>query len=159
MQEIDYKSALSRMASYCSKSEQCIKNVIEKMAKWELTKEEKEEIIHYLIQEKYIDERRYAEFYAKDKHRFQQWGKNKIGMMLRAKEISEENIRNALSLIESDDYEEQLYELLESKFKKIKYESLYDAKGKLFRYGCSKGFESELVLKTCDKIINGSLKK
>ena len=97
MQEIDYKSALSRMASYCSKSEQCIKNVIEKMAKWELTKEEKEEIIHYLIQEKYIDERRYAEFYAKDKHRFQQWGKNKIGMMLRAKEISEENIHNAIS--------------------------------------------------------------
>ena len=91
------------------------------MAKWELTKEEKEEIIHYLIQEKYIDERRYAEFYAKDKHRFQQWGKNKIGMMLRAKEISEENIRNALSLIESDDYEERLYKLLESKLKKIKY--------------------------------------
>ena len=80
-------------------------------------------------------------------------------MMLRAKEISEENIRNALSLIESDDYEERLYKLLESKFKKIKYESLYDAKGKLFRYGCSKGFESELVLKTCDKIINESLKK
>lgn len=129
------------------------------MANWELTKEEKEEIIHYLIQEKYIDERRYAEFYTKDKLRFQQWGKNKIGMMLRAKDISEENIRNALSIIESDDYEEQLYELLESKFKKIKYESLYDAKGKLFRYGCSKGFESELVLKTSDKVINESLKK
>lgn len=129
------------------------------MAKWELTKEEKEEIIHYLIQEKYINEERYAEFYAKDKHRFQQWGKNKIGMMLRSKEISEENICNALSLIESDDYEERLYKLLESKLKKIKYESLYDAKGKLFRYGCSKGFESELVLKTCDKIINESLKK
>ena len=73
-----------------------------------------------------------------------------------------------------EDYEQmkaEVFKLLKIKYalivvnedpleiKKIKYESLYDAKGKLFRYGCSKGFESELVLKTCDKIINESLKK
>ena len=158
MQEIDYKSALAKMASYCSKSEQCVKNVMDKLSKWDLSDSDKEKIVNYLIQEKFIDEERYANFYAKDKHRFQQWGKNKIAMMLRSKGIDDNLIRNALSFIEIEDYEDQLYLLLNNKLKKIKFESLYDAKGKLFRYGTSKGFESELVLKISDKVIKESLR-
>lgn len=156
MQEIDFKSALAKMAAYCSKSEQCIKNVRDKLSKWELSEKEKDEIINYLIQEKFIDEERYTLFYVKDKHRFQHWGKNKIAMMLQAKGIKKNIIEDALSNIEEIDYNEQLYTLLRNKFRQLKFNSLYEAKGKLYRFGCSRGFESDIVIKISEKVINES---
>lgn len=132
---------------------------MDKMAKWELSDKEKDAIINYLIEEKYINEERFALFYARDKHRFQQWGKKKIALMLRSKGIGEREIEIAISNIEEEDYEEQIFELLNKKFTQIKYETLYEATGKLFRYGTSRGFESDLVLKTCERIINEHSKR
>ena len=98
---------------------------------------------------------RFARFFAQDKHRFAKWGKSKIIFMLKNRGISSETIHEAVKNINFEDYSEQLKSLLASKFKSIKYKNLYDAKAKLYRFGMSKGFENELVLKTIDEVLNG----
>ena len=150
---IDYQEALSRATRLCSLSEKCEQDIREKLSEWKLSIENIEKIITYLKGEKYLDEMRFAGFFAQDKHRFGKWGKSKIIFALKNKGISPEVIDEAIKNIDFEDYSEQLKSLLTSKFKSIKYKNLYDAKAKLYRFGMSKGFENELVLKVIDDIV------
>ena len=142
------------MTRLCSSSEKCEQDIREKLSEWQLSIENIEKIITYLKGEKYLDEMRFAGFFAQDKHRFGKWGKSKIIFGLKNKGISPEVINEAIKNIDFEDYSEQLKSLLTSKFKSIKYKNLYDAKAKLYRFGMSKGFENELVLKVIDNIID-----
>ena len=149
-----YQEALSKATRLCSLSEKCEQDIREKLSEWQLSIENTEKIIAYLKEEKYLDEMRFARFFAQDKHRFAKWGKSKIIFMLKNKGVSSEAIEEAVKNIDFEDYSEQLKSLLTSKYKSIKYKNLYDAKAKLYRFGMSKGFESELVLRTIDEILN-----
>jgi release factor glutamine methyltransferase len=150
---INYQEALSKATKLCSLSEKCEQDIREKLVEWQLSIENIEKIIAYLKKEKYLDEMRFARFFAEDKHRFSKWGKSKIIFMLKNKGISSETINEAVKNIDSENYSEQLKSLLTSKLKSIKYKNLYDAKAKLYRFGMSRGFENELVLKTIDEIL------
>jgi len=57
-------------------------------------------IVERLVQEKFIDEERYAIAFAKDKFRFSGWGRIKIRYALQQKRIGNNDIVNALSLID-----------------------------------------------------------
>jgi regulatory protein len=151
--KITYQEALTKMAGICSVSEKCEKEVRAKLTQWELTAEEIEKVIDRLEKEKFIDERRYASFFAKDKHRFAKWGKAKIEYALKLKGISSSVIKDALAEIDSHDYTGQVRTLLESKYSSIKYKDMRDAKAKLYRFGISRGFESEIVYRIIDEIL------
>ena len=144
---IDYQEALSKATRLCSLSEKCERDIREKLAEWQLSIENTEKIVAYLKKEKYLDERRFAQSFTHDKHRFAKWGKSKIIFALKNKGISSGIIDEAVKNIDSENYSEQLKSLLTSKLKSIKYKNLYDAKAKLYRFGVSRGFEGELVLK------------
>jgi len=150
---IDYQEALSKATKLCSLSEKCEQDIRAKLDEWQLSIENIEKIIAYLKEEKYLDEMRFTRFFAQDKHRFAKWGKSKIIFMLKNKGVSSEAIEEAVKNIDFENYSEQLKSLLTSKLQGIKYKNLYDAKAKLYRFGMSKGFENELVLKVIDEII------
>ena len=150
---IPYQEALSRATRYCSLSEKCEQDVRKKLIAWQLSIENIEKIIAYLKTEKYLNEVRFAEFFARDKHRFGKWGKTKIIFALKNKEISPDVINEAIKNIDFNDYSEQLKTLLTAKFKSIKYNDLYDAKAKLYRFGISRGFENELVINAITEIL------
>jgi len=155
-----YNEALSKATRFCSLSERCEQEVREKLSGWFFSTkdieniENIEKVIEYLKKEKYLDETRFARFYAQDKHRFAKWGKSKIIFYLKNKGISTEIINEAVENIDSENYSEQLKSLLTSKFKSIKYRDLYDAKAKLYRFGMSRGFEGELVLKVVEGVLS-----
>lgn len=151
--EITYKEALSKLAILCSRSEQCIQACKEKLSKWAINDTDANKIIDYLIQEKYIDEKRYALFFAKDKHQLSHWGKNKISHALQIKNIPSQYIETALAEINDNNYSSQLKSILTNKLKSIKAKNTYEMKAKLFRFGVGRGFESNLVLKTIDTIL------
>ncbi len=150
---ITYQEAFSRATRFCSLSEKCEQDVRKKLVMWQLSVENIEKIIASLKAEKYLDEMRFAGFFARDKHRFSKWGKTKIIFALKNKGISSGAIDEAIKSIDFEDYSEQLKSLLSSKFKNIKYKDTYDAKTKLYRFGVSRGFESELILRTIELII------
>ena len=143
---------LNKAATYASRCEHCESEVREKLLIWGGTSEETDEIIAYLIEERYIDNQRYANSYAKDKFRFNHWGKYKISMMLRSKDIESETIEEALDQIDEEEYLEKLQQILKDKLRSLKYSSEYEKKGKLFKFAQSRGFESSAISKVINSI-------
>ena len=143
---------LNKAATYASKCEHCESEVREKLVTWGGTNEETDEIIAYLIEERYVDNQRYANSYTRDKFRFNHWGKYKINMMLRSKDIDSETIEEALGQIDEEEYLEKLQQILQDKLRSLKYSSEYEKKGKLFKFAQSRGFESSAISKVIDSI-------
>ena len=149
---LNNSTLLNKAATYASRCEHCESEVREKLLTWGGTSEEADEIIAYLIEERYIDNQRYANSYSKDKFRFNHWGKYKIGMMLRSKNIDSDIIEEALNQIDEKEYIEKLQQMLKEKLRSLKYSSEYEKKGKLFKFAQSRGFESSAISKVIDSI-------
>jgi regulatory protein len=146
MEKVPTKNQLlHKVAHYCSASERAPSEVVQKLSEWGADQETAEEITQYLIQENYINEKRYCEAFVKDKFRFNKWGRLKIGMMLKAKVSDSHAINEALTVIDETAYREVLTALLKAKLKQIKYSSDYEKKGKLMRFALSRGFESSVA--------------
>lgn len=143
---------LNKAATYASKCEHCESEVREKLIDWGANSDEIDKIINYLIEERYIDNQRYANSYTRDKFRFNHWGKYKISMMLRSKDIDSETIEEALGQIDEEEYLEKLQQILKDKLRSLKYSSDYEKKGKLFKFAQSRGFESDAISKVIDSI-------
>jgi len=136
---------LDKAMNYCSRSEHCIEDVRQKLWDWQTPKEEHDKIIETLIENNYINEKRYAEAYVKDKFRFNHWGRVKIRLMLRAKKIDAATIDDALSCIDEDEYTNVLKNIIETESKRVKAATEYERKAKLLRYVASRGFETTLA--------------
>lgn len=147
-----YEVALHKAASYCSLAERCVSELKEKLNKWEVDESDQHKIIDYLIQEKYIDEKRFATAYAKDKFRYNKWGKIKISYQLNLKQINKDIIEHALKAIDDDEYNALILRLAKDKLKKITFKSEHEKKGKLARFLSGKGFENEMIYKVLEEL-------
>jgi len=148
-----YGQALSKAMALCSKSEKCISEIRQKLYDWDVEPADKQKIIDYLVSERFIDESRFVNYYVRDKFKFNQWGKVKIGFMLKGKQLPPELIAEALNSIDEKDYIEQLERMLTEKASKTKFADAYDRKAKLMRFAQSRGFEYEAIeiaIKKCD---------
>lgn len=147
------KEVFQRAAAICSRREKCSYDILTKLNQWELNEVDAEVVLMQLIEEKYIDDERYAHSFVRDKFRFNKWGKVKITHHLRLKQISPEVIQSALCEIDDSAYEETLQGLLSEKNKNIKAVNQYDRKAKLFRFVQARGFEMDAIYPLLDKII------
>ena len=145
MKPLTYEQALLRAASLCSGNEHCSSEIRKKLLLWGVTSSQAEKIILYLINEKYIDNKRFCRAYCLDKFRYNHWGRIKIGQMLRMLEMKNEDINEGLESINEEDYEEVLLHILTQKNRQLKDSDPYIRKGKLIRHALSKGFESYLI--------------
>lgn len=151
--EFTEEELLHKAASYCSLSEHCIMDVREKLSNWGAGTPMANRIIKYLVKERYIDETRYTKAFVNDKYKFNRWGKTKIVMALRQKKIDEELIRESIVLIDEEDYSENLEDILRNKKRQIKDTDIQKIKAKLFRFGASRGYETQLLLKTISTLL------
>jgi regulatory protein len=140
-------TAYNKAAFLCSRSEKCSSEIQEKLKLWGLSAEESESVIGKLIEEKYLDDERFARAYAKDKFRFNRWGRQKIDFMLQSKRISPEIVKLALEEIENEGYVNELQKLLTDKEKTIKAKDQYDKRNKLMRFAMGRGFETDQIYK------------
>jgi regulatory protein len=137
--------ALNKAMTLCSRQELCSEDVRNKLLIWGVVKDDIEKIISILIKENFISESRYATAFVRDKFNYNKWGKIKIAAHLRAKKLSPDIIRNALGLIDNEQYTKILRGLINDHRRSVKAKNQYDLKAKLLRYGLSKGFESSLL--------------
>ncbi len=142
-----YQKAILKSETYCAHAEKCISEVEKKLTDWGFPEEIIPEVLEHLQKEKFIDQERYAIAFARDKFRFNKWGKIKISLALRQKNISSQTISSALNEIPEKEYTELLTELLLAKAKEIKRKESdpYKQKAKLFNFAQSRGFESDSI--------------
>ena len=148
---LTFEQALQRAASLCSVSEHCIQDINTKLKNWGVNQSDAEKIIDYLIDEKYIDEARYAQAYTNDKFRFAHWGRIKIKAMLRLQHISESHINEALDNIPQEEYEEILDGVIKSKQRSMNECESFSARGKIIRFALQRGFEMHEISKFIDE--------
>lgn len=144
---LSYEQALQRLAALCSQSEHSSAEVRKKALLWQLSSADADRLVDYLTEERYIDDERYCRAYAKDKLRYNHWGRFKIGQMLRLQGLSDAYIRSGLASIDDEEYEKILTDIIRTKDKTIKDSDLYVRRAKLMRHALSKGFESDIVAK------------
>lgn len=136
---------LYRATALCASSEHCCHDLREKLRRWGATEMESEEIMDYLISEKYIDEERFCRAYAKDKMRYNHWGRLKIDQGMRMLGLDAAWRRQALSELPEEEYLDILTRLLQSKARSVKAKNAYDRQAKLMRFALGRGFESSLI--------------
>lgn len=141
------EEALYKAAAYCSQSEHCRSEVQNKLQKWEVSPADQESIISYLEQENYLNQQRFALSFARDKFRYNKWGKVRIGIELQRKGISAALISESLEQLEEQEYLAQATELAKAKLRQLRYNDTYERDGKLFRFLAGRGFESNVVKK------------
>lgn len=138
--------------SYCVAAERSRMEVSMKLQLWGVSVEAQERILCRLEKEKYLDEKRYAAAYVRDKYRFNQWGRVKIAQMLRAKQVSPGVVSAALEDIDETEYRSILISMLSRKRLTVKASNDYERRGKLIRFALGRGYEMDEVLSCMQRI-------
>lgn len=140
-----YEIALQRLTALCASAEHCEYEMMEKMRKWEVEESDRERIMAYLRQAKFVDDERYARAFVSDKVRYNKWGRRKVEQGLWAKHISEDIRQRVLNEVDDSQYKLVLTDLLRSKRRSIKAADGYEMNRKLIKYALSRGFDYSII--------------
>ena len=136
---------LDKMAKYCAYQERCVKDVRDKLKTFEISEEEKAKILDYLLDNRFVNDERYAKAFVRGKVNQSGWGVNKIRFHLIQKGIDKNIIEEALGQTDEEAYRQRLIDILKTKSKTVKAENDFEKKRKLATYAMQKGFEGPLV--------------
>ena len=139
---------LDKMAKYCAYQERCVKEVCDKLKTFDIAEEEKSKILDYLLDNRFVNDERYAKAFVRGKVNQSGWGVNKIRFHLIQKGIDKDIIDEALGQTDEEAYHQRLIEILKTKAKTVKADSDFEKKRKLAAYAMQKGFEGSLVWET-----------
>ena len=140
----DFGQAYRKAADYCAAQDRCISEMKLKIRSWDIDSEFFDQIINQLIDESFLDEKRFAENYARGKFRMKGWGKLKIAAGLRARSIPASLIQQALASIDQEEYTLFLSSLLRKKLIQLGGNSVAEQQ-KAAYFAASRGFESGLI--------------
>ena len=145
--------ALKKLESYCAYQDRCHKEVQEKLKEMRMIPEAIDHIIYQLIQDKFLDEERFARSFARGKFRTKKWGKSRIIRELKQRDITKFNIDLALTEIEETDYLKTFEKLVKKRLKQLKTEkNLYKKKNKLMTYLQYRGWESHMIYEKINEL-------
>lgn len=148
------EQALSSLMRQCARAEKSSGDAMRLMSRWGVPAEHRAGVLQQLIAEKFIDDRRFAQAYVREKLNLSGWGVRKIASSLKVKGINEAIISEVLSDLDREGMEERLFAKIERKARSVKYKDKYDFKSKLIRYGISLGYDYSMVLDSVSKIIS-----
>lgn len=144
------EEAFLQLASLCANAEHCQYEMLEKMKRWELSDEAQARVMARLIEERYVDDRRYARAFVKDKICYNKWGRRKVQQGLWMKRIDKEIQDEVLDEIDEKEYLDVLKPLLKQKRKSIKANSDYELNQKLVRFAYGRGFTFDIIRQCLD---------
>lgn len=142
--------ALDRLSALCARSEHCTREMEQKMARWGLAPADIQQVIETLKAEGFVDDKRYANAFAVEKLRFNQWGRRKIALGLSAKGIDETTADEAVNSLDGEEYQSILHQLLKSKYPSITAASDYERSMKLIKFAAGRGFTLDEIRQCID---------
>lgn len=149
---VDPLVALARLEALCAGSEQSEFDLIARLRRWKVGESEIRDIIDSLTERLYVDNRRFAHAYVRDKFKLSRWGRQKIRMMLNAKRIKADFIDDAIEMeIDHNEYRYVLMQLMRGKAMRDNLEDDFDGRNRLLRYAVSRGFEPSICVEMLNK--------
>lgn len=144
---------LDKMAKYCAYQERCTKDVCDKLKTYDIPEESRKAILAYLLDNRFVNDERFAKAFVRGKINQSGWGVNKIRFQLVHKGIAKELIDAAFEEFDPDIYKEKLIAVLKAKAKTVKAENDFQKRQKLAAYALQKGFEASLVFEVVKEIV------
>ena len=143
---------LDRLRGLCSRREYCYADVLKK-AKDALDGDAQaaKEDADVLVEDKYVDDLRYASAFARDKSAIQGWGDVKIRYMLSAKGVAASVITEALQEIDREKSSSRLHKLLENTLCSLKDDP--QCRLKLLRFALGRGYSYDEASHTIDQLL------
>ena len=150
MKEVTEQGAYLQLAQLCARSEHCQHDLLEKMRKWEMTDEAQARVMERLVNERYVDDERYARAFVLDKVQYNKWGRRKVEQALWMKHIDDDIRQRALDAVDDSTYINILKPLLKQKRRGIKAASEYELNQKLVRFALGRGFTFDIIRQCID---------
>lgn len=144
------QEAYLTLAALCARSEHCQWEMLEKMRRWELDDETQARVMARLVEERYVDDERYARAFVKDKVRYNKWGRRKVEQALWQKRIADDIRERVLDEVDEEEYLNVLRPLLKQKRKSTKAENDYELNQKLVRFALGRGFTYDIIRQCID---------
>ena len=118
---MEEKKVLERLQRQCARMEYCTSDIRRKALKaMEGDAETAARIVDALLKDRFVDDRRYAAAFAREKASLQGWGTVKIRFQLRGKGIPDEIINEALQEIDPAKAASKLDKLAAERYRILK---------------------------------------
>ena len=143
--EMTEQEVYLKLTAICAQAEHCQQEMVDKMIRWEVDENIRERVIHRLIAERYIDDKRFTRAFVNDKIRYNKWGRRKVEQALWQKRIDKELQQQILDEIDENEYLNVLKPLLKQKRKTTKADNEYELNQKLYRFALSRGFTYDII--------------
>ena len=147
------EEALLKLQNYCAYQERCHQEVRQKLKEMHMIPDAIDKIIVYLLEHNFLNEERFAKTFVSGKFRIKKWGKHRLTLELKKKDISKININSAISQIPYTEYIDVFNNLAEKKALSILENDKWKKKKKLIDYLLYRGWESHLVYEKANEII------
>lgn len=148
------EQALAALMRLCARSEKSSGDALRLMRTWEVAEGARQSVLQKLIDQRFIDDRRYAEAYTREKSSLAGWGKRKIALQLKQKGVSRDIVDEVLASLNTDEQSERLADKLRRKMRSTKASNQYELRGKLLRYALSLGYDYDMATSAIDGIIS-----
>ena len=142
---ITEQEALQKLSALCARAEHSSGEMLEKMRRWQLSEDARERVLDRLIDEKFVDDERFARLFVREKIRFDRWGRRKIEQALYQKGVASDISRRVLDEVDDEAYVAELKKLISAKRRSVQAESDYEMRAKLTKYALGRGFDYEVI--------------
>lgn len=139
------QEAFLRLSALCARAEHCEYEMQEKMRRWQLPDDAQARVMQRLVSERYVDDNRYALAFARDKVKYNKWGRRKVEQALWQKRIADDIRQQVLDGIGDADYISVLRPLLQQKRRAVKARNDYELRMKLVKFALGRGFTMDVI--------------
>jgi regulatory protein len=145
--------AKKKMEHYCAYQERCHKEVRQKLRDMHMIPEAIDVVIAHLLEHNFLNEERFAKTFVKGKFTIKKWGRRRLTLALKQKEVSKYTINIAMSTIGDGEYIVTFNALAEKKLNSIKESNILKKKKKLADYLLYRGWEPHLVYDKVNELV------
>ncbi len=119
--------------------------------------EERPKVLEKLLEDRFIDDTRFAKAYVSEKTNLNCWGTYRLRQGLRMKGVSSEIIDEKIESLNPELMTENLEKKLEKKLRQTRtYRDRYDLRNKLIRHGLTLGYDYPSVKAMADKLLKAA---
>ena len=154
-QRLTPSEARKKIERFCAYQDRCHQEVRRRLYDYGLYGDDVDQVMAGLVEDRFLDEERFARSYARGKHRIKHWGRVRIARELRQRGLSRYCLQAAEDELDGLDYAGTLHTLL-AKRRDAQDDDLhpYARRQDLIAYAQRKGYELGLAIELAKELVD-----